>query len=166
MLEIQCSWRPWEELMRSMQHTLIALSLCGFVGCLEGADGTVKPADGSEPTAPAVDDTMLPVTSHKPATPVANLGPPGEIAFGTMWFDGSKQSGTSNFSSAWNAASQWYEITISGESYFYLSYATMVSSFDAPSCRPSSVGGKLLVICTNAAGAQIQSRFSFVTFKP
>jgi hypothetical protein len=74
-------------------------------------------------------------------------------------------SGSANVTTLWNAASLWYEVTIAGESYFYTSYATAVSSIDPPTCRPSSVSGKLLIICTNAAGAQVQSRVSFTTFK-
>jgi hypothetical protein len=152
-------------LMRLIPQMWMALSLLGFTACTEGPDGTVKPIENPEAPAPAVEDSMLPLTSHRPASPIANLGAPGEIAFGSIWFDGTKQSGTSNWTSTFNATSQWYEITITGESYFYTSYATVVTPNDARLCRTGSVSGKLLVICTDTAGTPATSRFGFVTFK-
>jgi hypothetical protein len=152
--------------MRMMHSMLITLSLVGFAACMENADGTAKPAEGQDEVAGGVvPDSMQPLTAHRPSVQSDVLGAPGPIAYGTLWFDGTKMSGSANVTTLWNAASLWYEVTIAGESYFYTSYATAVSSIDPPTCRPSSVSGKLLLICTNSAGAQVQSRVSFTTFK-
>ena len=152
--------------MRMMHSMLITLSLVGFAACMENADGTAKPGEGQEEvTGGVVPDHLQPATTQRPEAQSNVLGAPGQIAYGTMWFDGTKMSGSSNVTTLWNASSLWYEVTIAGESYFYTSYATTVSSIDAPTCRPSSVSGKLLIICTNSAGAQVQSRVSFNTSK-
>jgi hypothetical protein len=153
--------------MRMMHSMLVTLSLVGVAACMENADGTARPVEGQEEVAGGVvPDSMQPLTSHRPSSDQSNvLGAPGPIAYGTLWFDGTKQSGSANVTSTWNATSKWYEITIAGESYFYLSYATVVSTVDPPTCRPNSVSGKLLIICTDSAGAQVQARVSFTTFK-
>jgi peptidyl-Asp metalloendopeptidase len=91
----------------------------------------------------------------------------GPLAFGVVYSDGSKQSGTSNWSSTYNSTYQRYEITISGESYYYLSYATNITpAGDVRFCRSSSVDGKLLVYCYDANGQRAPSRFAFSTYKP
>jgi hypothetical protein len=152
--------------MRMMHSMLITLSLVGFAACMENADGTAKPGEGQEEvTAGVVTDSMQPLTAQRPSVQSNVLGAPGPIAYGTLWFDGTKMSGSANVTTLWNAASLWYEVTIAGESYFYTSYATAVTSIDPPTCRPDSVSGKLLIHCINAAGAAVQSRFSFTTFK-
>lgn len=91
-------------------------------------------------------------------------------AFAFINTDGTKASGTSNVSSLWNAASKWYEITITGESYFFTSFATLVTPSaictDAIA-RTDSFGGKLLVrIWDVSAADHIQCGFQFATFEP
>lgn len=90
------------------------------------------------------------------------------IAFGFVASDGSHSSGSTNWSAVWNAGSSRYEVTISGESYFYTNYTTIVTPATA-GIFPSvgSVGGLLLVTFYNTAGAPVQSAsgFQFVTFK-
>jgi hypothetical protein len=71
------------------------------------------------------------------------------IAFGTITSSGSISSGSGNFTCSWNASSQWYEITITAESYYFPSYTTIVQMTDgSPFSIPfiDSVSGKLLVI--------------------
>lgn len=93
----------------------------------------------------------------------ATMGP---LAFGVVYFNGSKQSGTPNWSSTFNATFNRYEISITGENYYYLKYATAVTAAgDKRFCKSSSVSGKLLVYCYDAAGVPATSRFGFVTFK-
>lgn len=88
------------------------------------------------------------------------------LAFGTVWSNGSKQKGYGSWSSSFNATATRYEITITGQSYYYLNYATMVTPMDTRFCRTSSVGGKLLVYCYDKDGRPATSRFAFVTYKP
>jgi hypothetical protein len=91
----------------------------------------------------------------------------GPIAFGVVYSNGAKQSGTPNWTSSYNSTYQRYEISITGENYYYLSYATLITpAGDQRYCRSSSVSGKLLVYCYDQAGNAATSRFGFTTFKP
>jgi hypothetical protein len=98
----------------------------------------------------------------------ANLADaPGPLAFGVVAADGAKRSGTANWTSSYNGTYTRYEISITGESYYYTNYATVITpAGDNRFCRSSSVGGKLLVYCADANGAAQTSRFGFITFKP
>ena len=88
------------------------------------------------------------------------------LAFGTVWSNGSKQKGYGNWTSSFNAGSMRYEISISGQNYYYLNYATVVTPMDKRFCKSSSVSGKLLVYCYDHQGQPATSRFAFVTYKP
>lgn len=91
----------------------------------------------------------------------------GPLAYGTVQSNGAKYDGTANWSSSYNGTYTRYEIAISGQSYYYLNYATVITpAGDQRFCRSSSVGGKLLVYCYDHAGNAQQSRFGFITFKP
>lgn len=151
--------------MLSLQKTSIVLSTMAFAAC---ADNLGQPTtEITDPANPAVDDTDLPASAHKPSSTVSVLGAPGEIAFGDVDAAGTKLSGTSNWTSVFNSSLIRYEITITGESYFFSSYATMVTPLgDIRFCRTGSISGKLTVNCTDAAGNAAQSRFAFVTHKP
>lgn len=90
----------------------------------------------------------------------------GPLAFGVVTANGTKWSGTPNFSSSYNPTYRRYEISIQGQNYYYLSYATIVTpAGDARFCKSSSVGGKLLVYCYDANGQVQPSRFGFITFR-
>jgi hypothetical protein len=89
------------------------------------------------------------------------------LAFGVVKANGARASGTPNWVSSYNATYQRYEISISGVSYYYSSYATNITpAGDVRYCRSSSVSGKLLVYCTDVNGNPAPSRFAFVTYKP
>lgn len=90
------------------------------------------------------------------------------IAFAHINSTGSKDSGTANVSSIWNSSSQRYEITISGHSYFFSSYVTVVTVSGCANytTRTGSVSGKLLVYIYNSSGSPAQCHFQFVTYKP
>jgi peptidyl-Asp metalloendopeptidase len=91
----------------------------------------------------------------------------GPLAFGVVLANGQKHSGTTNWTSAYNPTYQRYEISISSENYYYLSYATNVTpAGDVRHCQSSSVGGQLLVYCTDVSGNPAPSRFGFATYKP
>jgi hypothetical protein len=89
------------------------------------------------------------------------------IAYASISSDGTILNGSSNVSSClWNASLSRYEITITGENYFYSSYATMVTPFEPVIAEVGSVSGLLLVTLTNTSGNAGQHGFQFVTFKP
>jgi len=149
--------------MLSLRTISIALTTLALAACAENLGPTTEATD---PTDPGVTDADLPASSHKNTSPISNLGAPGEIAFGAIDAAGTKLSGTTNWTSTFNAALTRYEITITGESYFFTSYATMVTPLaDVRYCRTNSVGGKLLISCANSAGTDTTSRLAFVTFK-
>ena len=91
------------------------------------------------------------------------------IAYAFINSNGSKASGTANVSSTWVSAYQRYEITITGHSYFWTSYVTVVTTIGT--CGPAvaatgSYGGKLTVDIIDTNGNNKQCYFQFVTFKP
>lgn len=96
--------------------------------------------------------------SKKYDTTYANAVP---IAYGTIDPDGNKLSGTSNWTCTYNAGGPRYEITISGESYFYTDYSCLATGVDTTDTfSTSSVGGKLL-IKVREAGTLSKSDFGF-----
>jgi len=87
------------------------------------------------------------------------------IALGFVNTNGTLNVGSSNVSSTFNSGR--YEITISGYSYFFSEYVTLVTPTTAGyTARTSSLGGKLHVYLYNASGAAAQGPFQFVTYKP
>jgi len=75
-------------------------------------------------------------------------GTPNPIAFGSIRADGTIASGTGNFTCTWSLSGGGrYEITITGESYIYSSYTTIVqiTSKDLPIARVNSANSNLLV---------------------
>lgn len=66
------------------------------------------------------------------------------IALGFINSAGTVMSGTGNFTCTWSAAYSRYEITISGESYYYSSYTTVVT--------PSAYGFKQLWFTGSVSG--------------
>ena len=133
-----------------------------------GAYPTLKVSNTSNTGYAALFNGVIYVAGEKgelnrEQTGTANMVP---ICYGA-YHTGSIVEGTGNFSVVWNAASLWYEITITGESYHYMSYVTMVTPLSTgllPST--SSVGGKLIVRLTNLSGNQVQGNFSIVVYKP
>jgi hypothetical protein len=90
----------------------------------------------------------------------------GTVAFGVVYSNGQKKSGTPNWTSSYNSTEKRYEISINGESYYYLNYATNITpAGDIRFCRSSSVSGKLLVYCYDKNGNPATARFGFATFK-
>ena len=110
-----------------------------------------------------LNETACTVANFRTSVPLQE----GPLAFGVVMSNGTKYSGTPNWSSTYNANYKRYEIEIDGESYYYLKYATTVTpAGDIRYCRSTSVGGQLLVYCYDKNGNAATSRFAFVTFKP
>jgi hypothetical protein len=92
------------------------------------------------------------------------------IAYACINSDGSVASGTPNVSCSWNATNSNYEITIAGETYYYLDYVTVVTVTDSNPPRiatTGSLGGKLIVHINNVSTVtELQAPFHFITYKP
>lgn len=97
-------------------------------------------------------------------------GDPGQgaIAWGYINADGTVSKASPNVSSSWDAGSKRYVIAISGESYFYSQYVTVVTPTETLIPHAGSVGGNLLVYFADTAGTLVQTTygFQFVTYKP
>lgn len=91
----------------------------------------------------------------------------GPIAYGAVSSAGTATSGSGNYTVTWDAASSRYVVDITGESYFFSSYTTIVTpaSSSIHRFRTSSVGGNLLVYLYNSSGTLSQGNFHFTTFK-
>jgi hypothetical protein len=90
----------------------------------------------------------------------------GPLAFGVVTANGTKFSGTPNFTSSYNSSLNRYEIAIAGTDYYYLAFTTAITPAGDPVfCHSSSVGGRLLVMCNNASGQPQAARFGFITFR-
>jgi hypothetical protein len=88
------------------------------------------------------------------------------LAYGYINTDGSVASGTGNFTSVFDSTNKWYVITLTGTTYFFSNFSTVVtpsfnSSSAAPTCGTGSVSGNLLVACYNTAGARVQPPAGF-----
>lgn len=136
----------------------------GAEGYLANAAGDVALNNGVKQTTlnadvlDGQDSTAFAAASHThPTLP---------IAYAFILANGSKTWGTSNVTSSWDATNQWYVITISGYSYFYSEFITVVTPICGPgwSVRTASVSGNLLVQTANASNAYAQCGFQFVTY--
>jgi hypothetical protein len=88
------------------------------------------------------------------------------LAFGVVSGSGSRVSGTSNWSASYNPAHKWYEITISGENYYFGDYTTVVTPSGGSYCTTSSVDGKLLIECyDNLVNPTMPSSLAFVSYR-
>ncbi len=136
------------------------LTVNSFTGT--GIVGSDNIADGTVATDDLADDSVTPAKIN--GTGGANL----PIAYGYCNSDGSTRSGTSNISCSWNAGAGQYEITITGESYYYTNYiafATPISSGLIPSV--GSVNNKFVVDFVKHDGTtDQQTAFNFIIYKP
>jgi len=91
----------------------------------------------------------------------------GPLAYGFVQSSGNVSSGSGNFSATWNTVDNRYEITITGENYFWTLFTTNVTSSSSTVYRErvNSANGKLLIYLYNSAGALIQGNFQFITYK-
>jgi len=91
------------------------------------------------------------------------------IAYGVVNSDGTRISGTNNFTSSWDAGFNRYLITITGESYHFLQYVAQVSVPSGGVFRvpvTGDVGNSLAVYILDSGGAKVQHYFHFVVFRP
>lgn len=111
-----------------------------------GTDGEVLQMDGGLPdwrtygSRPGIQSQFQFVTFHSSS--------PFPIAFGYINANGSVNSGSGNFTCTWNASSGRYQISITGYSYMYNQYTTVItgiSIYPGVIFTTDSVGGQLLV---------------------
>ncbi len=103
---------------------------------------------------------------NRAAQGTADLVP---IAYGVVNYDGTAlNAGTGNWSVSWNSAYKQYEISITGETYYYINYITQATllSGGAITIQTGSVSGDLIVHTKDSSGNGIQNTFSFVVYKP
>jgi len=91
----------------------------------------------------------------------------GPIAYGFIRSNAVISSGSGNFTATWDATGERYLVDISGESYFYRNYSTVVTPVTSSIVRvnTSSIANDLIIQLFDSAGNKIQGEFQFVTFK-
>lgn len=90
--------------------------------------------------------------------------PDCNLAWGTVGAGGAALNlGSGNWTCVWNATYSYYEITITGETYYFTSYHTSITPLtgSARVVTTGSISGKLVVYMSSLAGAQVQAAFSF-----
>jgi hypothetical protein len=111
-------------------------------------------------------DTKINGEVNRPSTGVANMVP---IAYGSIAANGILFANSGNFTVS-KTGIGFYEITITGENYYFLDYITnatvMPPGFSPRFISVSSVDNKLIINVFDLSGALADSSFSFVTFKP
>lgn len=91
------------------------------------------------------------------------------VAYGTINANASVSGGSGNFSAVYDSTNNWYEITITGETYHYTSYTTTANTIGGTVPRfatTSSVSGRLIVSIFDLSGNRQQNMFNFVVFRP
>lgn len=153
--------------MLTLGKTIATLSLLSFAACAD-LGATPIESETTDDLAAELTDSQRPTPAERLAVHANALGAPGEIALGTINTAGAKITGSSNWTSTLNGTR--YEVTITGESYFYSSYATHVTPLGLSNhvtCSTDSLGGKLLISCFNpATGAASLPAVAFTTSKP
>jgi hypothetical protein len=121
-------------------------------------------AAGALSPAMAATDSESGIGRHAAARVLRPTVPRRPIAYGTVFSDGTVESGTGNFTATWDSTNHWYAIHITGQNYFWLNYTTELTT-SLPQgngfCQVDSVSGNLLVRCYNLAGQPQQAVFDF-----
>jgi len=100
---------------------------------------------------------------NRSSTGTSNMVP---IAYGNISSTGGINSGSGNFSVS-RLNTGVYAITITGESYHFQSYTSIVTpvSSTAIIVSSSSIGGSLQVFTYNASGGAVDNQFCFVAYQ-
>ncbi len=147
----------------------------GAVTAAKIAEGAVGPAEVLNNSLTATDLAPSSVTASELASGAVGLSNldtwlQDRTAIAAGIFANNQWYGTSNVTSvSWDTPNSRYIITISGETYHYLSYVTFVTldlGGTARYAKTNSVSGKLLVYLYDNSGVGVQGNFQFVTFKP
>jgi len=91
------------------------------------------------------------------------------LAFASVSFDGTKQSGTSNITTTYDKSSKRYVLTITGVNYDRLSHTAVANKSGYSGAMSflnvDSLNGKLIVDTRDVNGKLIQDDFTVVVFK-
>jgi hypothetical protein len=90
------------------------------------------------------------------------------ICFGVVSSNGTIDSGTGNFSVTHSSGTGIYTIGITGETYSFITYNTVVTPVGLSAILSSSFSssGNLVIRLFNTNGTLVDADFSFVVFKP
>lgn len=90
------------------------------------------------------------------------------VAYGTINSNATIAAGSGNFTVTYNSTSAWYEITITGENYHYMSHQALVTpvAITPRIAVTSSVSDRLIVVIYNTADVKQQNMFNFVVYRP
>jgi hypothetical protein len=92
------------------------------------------------------------------------------VAYACVHINGSLTANSPNVIGAfYDSINQRYEVTIAGETYGVLQYATVVTPNTGGAAivpGTSDLNGHLLIYFSDLAGSHVQTTFSFVTYKP
>jgi len=102
---------------------------------------------------------------HRSQTGSSNVVP---ICFGVVSSSGTIDSGTGNFSVTHSSGTGVYTIGITGETYSFITYNTVVTPVGLSAILSStfSSSGALVIRLFNTSGALVDQDFCFVVYKP
>lgn len=89
------------------------------------------------------------------------------LAYGNVGSTGSVNAGTGNFSVSHTAGTGLYTITITGESYSFISYSAIITPIGLSAIIPAtfSSSGSLQVRLFNASSTAVDQDFTFVVYR-
>lgn len=92
---------------------------------------------------------------------------PGIVAHGHISDDGTIDSGTGNFTVNYESSLNRYRISITGVSYLFSNYTTLVTTVGSSAQQASynSVGGDLLIYIFDSSGSHDVGDFSFIVYE-
>ena len=128
----------------------------------EGENGT---AGATGATGPAGENGTA--GPQGPPGPSGDTGPLEVVAAGFIMSNTAIHTGYNVTLVTWDTATSQYLVNITGVSYFYNDYITIVTpgSTDVVGAMVGSLGGNLAVALFDAAGTKVQGNFQFVTYR-
>ena len=147
---------------RTLNSSRVLITTNGNVGIHNTAPGTTLDVNGTTTTSNLV------VNGDALRTYGSALSRMHPIAYGNVTSTGSIDSGTANFSVTHSSGSGLYTINITGESYSFIAYSTIVTPIGLSAVIPAtfSSSGALQVRLFDVSGAANDHDFNFVVYKP
>jgi hypothetical protein len=166
---------------KSLKILILIVILLIVAVLVVGCAGAVGPAGPAGPTgATGAQGPAGPAGAIGPAGPQGPAGPTGAtgstgpagaaapsmiVAMGTVDYGGNLFNDIGVTSVVWNSTTKYWVITLTGITYFYADYVTLVTANDGYATQ-GSVSGKLLIIIYDSTGTAEKDGFSFVVFSP
>lgn len=147
---------------RTANASRVLIATNGNVGIHTTAPSTTLDVNGTTTTSDLV------VDGDALRTYGSSLSRMHPIAYGCVSSSGSINSGTGNFSVTHSIGTGAYTIGISGETYSFIQYSTIVTPVGLSATIPMtfSSSGSLQVRLFNISGAGVDQDFDFVVYKP